>query len=156
MTKQKSKKQQYKIAAEAVEQQTASQLRQAIKLLKRLPNDFRDITPGSPDWEKFADITNRRKEMEKWANGPVLCLKEPNTAETMVLGQYKLIYIVGSDLQLVLKYALEQGCSWIYLPDEEPKVIAALNVLLSRFKYSCRVRGQIMSERTGRPIGVIH
>ena len=158
----KHKKQQQKITIEAVEQQTVRSLKRQIKLLKRLPNDFRDISPGSSDWEAFAEATGRRKEMEKWAAGPVLCLKEPNAAEKMVLVNVNVIGDRFTNTSLafsdwcVINIAVDNGYSWIYLPDEEPQVIAALNVILSRFEYNCRVRGQILSERTGKPIGLVH
>ena len=152
-----------------VEQQTVRELRQAVKLLKRLPKDFRDIEIGSRDWEAFAKVTDRRKEMEKWSSGPVLCLQEPNKAEEIILGKENITLFRSRHAPdwpstrfekewatIIYSAEFSRNCSWIYLPDEEPKVIAALNILLSRFEYNVRVRGQILSERTGRPIGIVH
>ena len=136
-------------------------LKKQIALLRRLPKDFRDMSPGSPDWEAFADITGRRKEMEAWSSGPVLCLAEPNKEELLVLGKENVRLFVGEwnftkDWYGLLQAAKQQNYSWLYLPEEELIVITSLNVLLSRFEYNVRARGQIMSERTNKPIGVIH
>lgn len=158
-----SKKQkQRKIVTQVADGESVRALKRKIKLLKRLPKDFRDLDPGSRDWEAFADITDRRKEMEDWANGPTLCLKEPNTAEKMILENIVWhinlddILDMNTNWYTVIEHACILKCSWIYLPDETFDVVAALNVILSRFGYNCRVRGQIKSERSGKPIGVVH
>ncbi len=143
-----------------VEQETVRSLKQKIKLLKRLPKDFRDIDPGSSAWEAFAKVTNRRKEMEKWAAGPVLCFGEPNEAEKMILSTIRHfaggLTFCKADWFILLSACENDKIVWIYLPDETPEVVTALNVLLSRFEYNCRVRGQILSERSGKPIGIVH
>jgi len=166
MTKRKSKKQQQAIATEVTEQQERRTLLRQIALMKRLPNDFRDIDPGSPDWENFADITDRRKEMTAWSNGPVIYFAELNEGEKMILGRpNKLIHYDGrfgnesdgrQNWQPIINTAnFVDKASWLYLPDEEGPVIEALNVLFSRFGYSIRARGPVLSERTGKLIGVV-
>lgn len=163
MAKRKPKRrEQQQIAEESVSSQERRKLQQQISTLKRLPKDFRDITAGTHDWEAFATITGRRKEMEAWDNGPILYFGELNESERMILGgPNKLLAIVGHkgfdaqswiDVLTVVTYA---KASWIYLPDEEPEIINALNILLSRFGFNIRAKGQLMSEHTGKPVGVV-
>lgn len=162
MAKKKSKRQQA-IATEVTEQQERRRLLRQIALMKRLPNDFRDIDPGSTDWENFADITGRRKEMTDWSNGPVVYFGELNEGEKMLLGgPNELIRITdynflgASNWVAVITFTEAVKASWLYLPDEEGPVVEALNVVFSRFGYNVRARGQVMSERTGYPIDVVH
>lgn len=163
----KSKKHQQAIATATIEQQERRKLLRQIRTLKRLPDDFRDIDPGSNDWEAFADITGRRKEMTDWSNGPVIYFGALNKFEKMILGRpnrlIKVIGCLGRDNGLttmnhfeIIQLAERQRASWLYLPDEVGTVIDALNVLFSRFGYNVRARGQVKSERTGKPIGVVH
>lgn len=160
MTK-RSKKQEV-IAEEAMEQQERQALLRQIRLLKRLPKDFRDLDPGSPDWEAFANVTGRRKEMEAWSGGPILCLAPLNKAEALVFRGEKVIdgttygEVWEKNFFRFLGYTEALEVSWLYLPDEETPVITALNLLLSRFGAGFRVKGQLLSERTGHPIGVVH
>jgi hypothetical protein len=170
MTKNKKKKDQKAIAEEVAQQITARKLRKLIKLLKRLPRDFRDIDPGSSDWEAFADATDRRKEMEAWSNGPVLCLEEPNEQEKRILGKIEMSTIsktvTGPTIKLTAFSAInwcelfflaqKNRVSWIYLPDEHGDFIKALNMVLSRMGACYRAKGQLLSERTGKPLGVVH
>lgn len=176
MTKRKKRKPQEEVAEEATQQQQRLKLQWAIATMRRLPKDFRDIDPGSKDWEDFANITGRRDEMTRWSNGPVLHLAPLNSGEKMILGGPNVLrpvselvlanqsrIQVGSLEELtpenwidVIQHAEMSGCSLIYLPDETLKVIVALNMLLSRFGFNVRVRGQVMSERTGKPIGIVH
>lgn len=181
MAKRKSKAKQTEIAEEAIEQQERKKLLRDIATLKRLPNDFRDITLGT-DWESFADITGRRKEMDAWSNGPIVYLAPLNKNEKMILGspnkllpikttsirsfQTMTIKVVmaddatvgalfnGSTWNAVLSWAAENAASWIYLPDEETPIVEALNTLFSRFGFNLRVKGQLMSAMTGKPVGV--
>lgn len=166
---------QTEIAEAVVQQQQRQKLKRQIATLKRLPNDFRDITLGT-DWEAFADATGRRKEMDKWWNGPVLLLAPLSKQEEMILGSpnqlwlaQELTKLTQTELEVsgvtkltsenwieVIQLAANRGCSWIYLPDEELPVITALNVLLSRFGYNVRVKGQLISEYSGHPVGVVH
>ncbi len=161
MTKRKSKNQQIVIATEVSEQQERRKLLRQIAIMKRLPNDFRDIDPGSTDWENFADITDRREEMTAWSNGIVIHFAKLNEHEKMVLSRPNKLLLydccLDDDWQHVINTAnLVDKASWLYLPDEAKPVIAALNVLFSRFGYNIRARGQVLSERTGQPIGVVH
>lgn len=176
MSKKKPKKHEQKqIAEEASQQQQRLKLKRQIVMLQRLPNDFRDITLGT-DWEAFADITGRRKEMDDWWNGPIVYLAPLNKHEEMILGSpNRLIPIselkmvnestikVGSLEKLtpenwveVIQHTSMIGASWIYLPDEESVVVDALNVLFSRFGYNVRAKGRLMSEYSGHPVGVTY
>ena len=176
MAKRKHKKQgeQAQIATEVSQQQQRLELRRQISLMKKLPKDFRDITLGT-EWEAFADITGRRKEMDDWYHGPVLHLAPLNEHEKMILGSPNKL-IAAKELAPIAEYyrkdwdeklstwnwisiiqsAEEAKCSWIYLPDEELPVITALNVLFSRFGYNIRAKGQLISEYSGKPVGVVH
>lgn len=180
MVKKKPKKHvQQQIAEEAMTTQARGKLKQQISTLKRLPKDFRDITAGTRDWEAFATITGRRKEMEVWDNGPILFLSPLNESEEGILGsQNKLVFAGGLsrlvegefeyenvegelkleqyNWMLIIRDAEEAGCSWIYLPDEVTEVISALNVLFSHFGYNVRAKGRLMSERSGKPVGVVY
>jgi len=136
-------------------------LKKQIALLRRLPKDFRDMSPGSPDWEAFADITGRRKEMEAWSSGPVLYVGKLNKEEELHFrDQRKVVQAEAAWTPTcwtgLLELADRCAFSWLYLPAEEPEFIDALNRILSRFGYSVRAMGQIMSERTNKPIGVVH
>jgi len=185
MAKRKTKKQskQTAIAAEVTEQQLRLKLRRQIALLKKLPEDFRDITLGT-EWEAFAEATGRQKEMNDWWNGPVLILAPLNQSEKSILGSpNKLLPIItatvrglqsvtvnvlsatvatanaqfnGSTWHCVLSWAAENNASWIYLPDEELPIITALNILFSRFGLNIRAKGQLISEHTGQPVGVVY
>lgn len=174
--KRKSKKhEQAEVATEASQQQQRLSLRRQIILLKKLPKDFRDITLGT-DWEAFADITGRRKEMNDWWNGPILCIGILSKSEESILGSpnrligaKELTKLTQTELETdsvlkltpenwikVVQLAEEMGCSWIYLPDEELPIITALNVLFSRFGFNIRAKGQLISEHTGKPVGVVY
>ena len=83
--KRKSKREQTEIAEAVSVQQQRQKLQRQIVLMKRLPNDFRDITLGT-EWEAFADITGRRKEMNDWWNGPIMCIGVLSKSEEMILG----------------------------------------------------------------------
>lgn len=176
-SKPKAKKQtQQVIAKEAVVSQEYLKLKRSIATLKRLPKDFRDIPAGTRDWEAFASITGRREEMEAWDNGPIIYLAPLNRHEEAILGsQNRLIPIaelkminqsvmkIGSLERLtpenwikVMEHAMVVGASWIYLPDEESRVVDALNVLFSRFGYNVRAKKRLMSEMSGQPVGVVH
>ncbi len=165
MAKRKSRVQQQAIAEETTEQQQRLKLTRQIALMKRLPKDFRDITLGT-DWEAFADITGRRKEMDAWYYGPVLYLAPLNESEKMILGSpNKLVPYWASGLKVelspenwigIIKHAEDIDCSWIYLPDEETLVIEAFNTLFSRFGSKLRAKGRLMSAMTGKPVGVVH
>ena len=131
-----------------------------IATLTRLPKDFRDITLGT-DWEAFADATGRRREMDAWDHGPVIYFGELNKHEKMILGSpNKLIHYdchLDDDWQSIINQAnFVEKASWIYLPDEELPIITALNVLFSRFSFNVRAKGRLMSEFTGKPVGVVH
>ena len=175
MTKKRRHGKQEEIATEVVQQQQRIKLKRQIATMKRLPKDFRDITLGT-DWEAFATITGRRKEMDDWYHGPVLCVGKLNESEKAILGSPNKL-VVATKLLRVTEKELEEGdvtaltpgnwfkviccaeaagCSWIYLPDEESIIIAALNVLFSRFSYNVRAKGQLISEHTGKPVGVVH
>ncbi len=165
MTKRRSKlnkREQQVIAAEVVVSQTYLKLKRQIATLKRLPHDFRDITAGTGDWEAFARITGRREEMEAWDNGPILYFSELNKHEEMILGSQNLLRCwqrdkFSSENWLnVIEHATHIKASWIYLPDEETEIINALNVLLSRFDFNVRAKGQLMSEMSGKPVGVVY
>jgi len=159
--KRKYKKQvQTEIATEATQQQEHLKLKHQIATLKRLPKDFRDITLGT-EWEAFADITGRRKEMEDWYHGPIVYFGELNEHEKMILGSpNKLIHCdchFDDDWQHIINTVnLVDKASWIYLPEEEAKVISALNILFSRFGSNIRAKGQLMSEHSGHPVGVVY
>lgn len=164
MVKRKPKKrEQHAIAEETTTSQACRTLRQQITTMKRLPDDFRDIAAGSGDWEAFATITGRRKEMEAWDNGPLIYFNELNKHEKMILGSSRTLVVMESHKSLtavswedVIKVAVAVEASWLYLPDEEAAVVAALNILFSRFGFNMRAKGQLMSERTGKPVGVVY
>lgn len=156
------KREQQTLAAETMATREHLLLRRQIATLKRLPHDFRDITAGTRDWEAFATITGRRKEMEVWDNGPILFFGELNEHEKMVLGSQNLLLHWQADpfstenWIAIIQHAAYTNCSWIYLPDEESKVVDALNTLFSRFGYNVRAKKRLMSEHTGKPIGVVY
>lgn len=159
----RNKQKQETIAKEVFEQQERIKLKKMIRLLERVPTDFRDIDVGSPDWEAFADATNRRKEMTDWANGLTICLEEPNKHEKMVLNEYFIpnLQCNFSHFRAINWFELLFTCqnrkaSWLYLPEEEGTVIHALNVFVSRAGTCYRIKGSILSERTGKRIGVVH
>jgi len=137
-------------------------LRAQVATLKRLPRDFRDLDPGGADWEAFAEATGRRGEMDKWLHGPVLTLEPLSEGERRFFADNRVYYsrewtvFERENWVDVLQQAESTGCSWVYLPREERNTIAALNVLLSRFEYNFRVRGQIRSAHTGHPVGVVY
>ncbi len=158
MAKKKKREQQQKIAEEVTAQKERRELKRQIALLKRLPKDFRDLDPGSPDWEAFAEITARRKEMEAWAAGPMYVFRPFNSHEAMVFKNEVIQSVLLWPLEgfKVLQAMSFCKASWLYLPDEELKVIIALNLVLSRCGVNFRARGQLLSERSGKPIGIVH
>lgn len=173
--KRKSKHEQTVIATEVSQQQLRLKLLRQIALLKRLPKDFRDITLGT-DWEAFADITGRREEMDRWYHGPIMCIGKLNQSEEAILGSpNELVGLkmleklspteleIGNVTELtsenwlkVIQLAEEMGCSWIYLPNEKSTVVDAFNIMFSRFGFNIRAKGQLISEHTGKPVGVVH
>ena len=163
MTKRKPKNPEQQAIAEAVTlSREHIKLKRQIATLKRLPHDFRDITAGTGDWEAFARITGRREEMEAWDNGPILYFSELNKHEEMILGSQNLLRQWQADpfsadnWIAIIQHAEHIDASWIYLPDEPTKLINALNVLLSRFGFNVRAKGQLMSEMSGKPVGVVY
>jgi len=173
--KRKSKHEQAEVAEAASQQQLRMKLQRQIRTLKRLPKDFRDITLGT-DWEAFATITGRRKEMDDWDHGPILIVGILNQSEESILGSpnrlvglKELTKLNQTELETesvfkltsenwfnVIQLAVEAGCSWIYIPDESSVVVDAFNVLFSRFGFNIRAKGQLISEHTGKPVGVVH
>lgn len=159
----KPSKQYQKVIAE---ESTTQRLKHQISRLRQLPEDFRDIAPGTKDWEDFAEITGRRKEMEAWCAGPALCLAPLSSSEERVLsspnelrefkGPGALECLSEENWAEVMQFAENTMCSWIYLPNESRGFVNALNVLLSRFGYNVRAKPQLMSERTGKPLGVVY
>lgn len=162
MAKRKPKakhKEQAEIAEAATQQQQRKKLQRQIATMKRLPKDFRDITLGT-NWEAFATITGRRKEMDKWYHGPIVYFGELNESERNILGSpNKLIHYdcrLDDDWQHIINTAnFVEKASWIYLPNEESTTIDALNVLFSRFGFNIRAKGQLISEYSGKPVGVV-
>lgn len=163
MTKRKPKEHvQQAIAEESVSSLERRKLRRQISTMKRLPNNFRDIVAGTHDWEAFATITGRRKEMDAWDNGPIMYFGKLNEHEEMIFGSQNRLVGIAKHKELnkeswvdVLTVAVSFEASWIYLPDEEPEVIRAFNVLLSRFGFNVRAKGRLMSEHSGKPVGVV-
>lgn len=181
--KKPSKKAQTEIAEAVSEQQQRLKLQRQIKTLKRLPEDFRDITLGT-DWEAFAKITGRRKEMDDWDHGPIMYLAPLNDHERMIMGSPNKLMAIKTEVSTwsdgcsskvmfatpttasatfnsktwhnILSWAEKNLVSWIYLPDEETKVIEALNVLFSRLGLNVRAKGRLMSEFSGQPVGVVY
>jgi hypothetical protein len=158
MPKKKKKQSQKQIAEAAFEQLERRRLQRQIKLLNRLPNDFRDIEVGSPDWEAFADATNRRQEMESWSNGLTICFEEPSKHEKRILGKIKLVDKPTTAWEWfgIFRTLSAFTASWLYLPEEEGPFIAALNVMFSRIGACFRARGPVLSEHSGKRIGVVH
>ena len=155
----KDKKKQLQIAAEVIEAEQLRRLRSDIKFLRRMPKDFRDITTGLVDWERFAAVTNRQEEMTKWSRGLVLCLEEPNDLEKRVLGKIRIFsqkIVLPRDWLLLFRIAEADCVSYIYLPNEEGEFIQALNIVLSRMGANFRIKGQLLSAHSGKPLGVIH
>lgn len=154
---------QRKVAEEVAQQQQIRNLKRKIALLKRLPKDFRDLVPGTIEWEALADASDRRKEMEAWAAGPVLCVGTLVDEDRRFFERagHEIGYTTSMGLSHESWIPLVQAAgngkySWMYLPDEDKVFVSALNVLLSRFGYNVRARGQLMSERSGKPLGVVH
>ena len=99
--------------------------------------------------------------MDDWDHGPVLYFGKLNKHEKMILGspneliQHEASKLTQENFYNIILYA-NTFASWIYLPDEELPVITALNVLFSRFGYNTRAKGQLISEYSGKPVGVVH
>jgi len=122
--------------------------------------------------------------MNDWWNGPILYLAPLNKSEEHILGDPNKLMAIKTESSIspngksskvsfatavganatfnagtwncILSRTEKNQVSWIYLPDEEPQVITALNILLSRLEYNIRAKGRLMSEFTGRPVGVVY
>jgi len=99
------------------------QLQERLALLKKLPEDFRDLEPGSYLWQVFwKEYPDQQEAMAKWSYGPVTCL-EGYTALTDIVEQ--------------IGHFDEAGYSFIEV--DEPKLLG-FNSILSHLGYNCRLR----------------
>lgn len=161
MTKKRKKDKSKEHLVVLAELKQVRDLRREITILKRLPKDFRDCPVGGVDWEAFADATGRRKEMDKWSNGLVAVFEKLNDLEIRFFGKERLWYFDPDQWTKQTWFTFLGTCeeaevSWIYLPEEEEYFINALNAILSRFGYNMRAKGQLLSEHTGKPLGVVY
>lgn len=154
---QRTRQQQKEIAEAALIQQ----LRRDIAFLNRTPNDFRDLVPGSVEWEHYANLTKRRKEMEDWSSGPMAYIHQLTDKERYY---YRGVTFVDctwftwepGNFEILCTRMRSGNISWLYLPEEDMSLVWALNTLFSRMKAPFRAKGQPMSESTGKPAGIVY
>jgi len=136
------------------------ELRKKIKLLRRLPKDFRDITVGSQDWLDFAKAMGPEKEneMHKWANGGVLSLAPLSHMEEVFFKDYEWVKVVEWDddwdsFFKTVSDAEADGASFVYAPQLPRGAVNGLNALASHCGLNLRFRAVLVDER-GRRLGI--
>lgn len=168
MTKRKKRpsKAEQEVIAEDVQKST---LKRQIARLHQLPDDFRDIMPGTKAWRDYGEILGykKQKEMEAWLRAPVLLASPLDKAEEKYFAGTKLqllpTNVLNTDhpeesflgLAAVITIAEEKGCSHIYLPTFSRTDATALNRILSKCKSNVRVKSQLVDEQ-GNPVGVVY
>ena len=98
-------------------------LQQRLQALQSLPNDFRDLEPGTFLWMFWWNEYPKSQEMmAKWAHGPIA-----------QLAPFDNLY----DLVDAIEEAERQGYSFI---ETANVALLGFNKVLSFFSYSCRLR----------------
>ena len=98
-------------------------LQQRLQALQSLPNDFRDLEPGTFLWMFWwNEYPESQEMMAKWAHGPVT-----------QLAPFSDLY----DLVDAIEEAERQRCSFI---ETENTSLLSFNKVLSFFSYNCRLR----------------
>lgn len=148
---------------EAFDALAVRELRAKISLLKRVPKDFRDIVPYSPDWRALAKVMGpeAEAEMTTWARGGVLTLAPINAMEKEVLNNVVdgcVEIETMEDLSGLLDdlgSVLLAHISFIYAPQFSSQAIKGLNWLCSHFGETYRFRGQLLGS-DGKALGVVY
>ena len=98
-------------------------LQQRLQALQSLPNDFRDLEPGTFLWMFWwNEYPESQEMMAKWAHGPVT-----------QLAPFDNLY----DLVDAIEEAERQGCSFI---EATNAALLSFNKVLSSLSYNCRFR----------------
>ena len=98
-------------------------LQQHLQMLQQLPNDFRDLEPGTPLWMFWwNEYPESQEMMAKWAHGPVT-----------QLAPFSDLY----DLVDAIEEAERQRCSFI---ETTNAALLSFNKVLSSLSYNCRFR----------------
>lgn len=143
-------------------------LKKIAKFLSRIPPDFRDIIPGSEDWQGLDQYggTDVRKHMWTWLHGPVLyaapitefefkyfeaqakgeiyAIVDPNTQEDIDKDE-----ICESLPALIewLEFANEENYSWFYVKGFNIGLVQAINKLCSQYNYTVRLHVELTNNK---------
>jgi hypothetical protein len=134
-------------------------LTQKLKLLKKLPDDFRDLVVGEKLWNERKSLYGPEEaiRMENWAKGKVALLLDEDITRsewwhlfgTPDMQDKSRAYVLESrclhkysldELLLVLKCLNEQNFSWLYIQLAPLEIVRALNTLLSAGQYTIRCK----------------
>ena len=154
MAKTKKEQQQEEIGDAVV----IGQLQRDIKILRKLPDDFRNLSPGSREWQEYERITGHTESMQNWLRGPVLILQPISKMEAKIwatspprkyfLHEQKIANVI--DLFCVITEAEESECSFVFLPEVTRKVIDAVNALCREYGCNVRAEGKFTNEKGER------
>lgn len=134
---------------------TIARLQEKIRILSHQPGDFRDLEPGSVDWNTYRDLIPQAHEgMDKWLTGPVMCYGlEPSEEELNILSQkhQKIGKMILHPQQIGIEEFIRTvtnldatGYSYIYLRGFPPGFDAWINYIASFFKLKIRAMHQFL------------
>jgi hypothetical protein len=135
-------------------------LREKIRLLKSLPNNYKDSEIGSQQWQDFSFCSTlaKQKEMQDWAKGPILILEPLTPKEAGVFEPRQLVmhptteraavHWIFADFLYITNYAAKFKVSHIYVPQLAKGIVHGLNLLASMHDDSFRWQGKLIFERT--------
>jgi len=131
------------------------ELRAQINALKRLPNDFRDIVPGTVPWTEYATLMpNSVAAMQTWLYGPVIYI-EIAEKEKLILGRHRLYYQSAlkepptklEDFWELFEEAELKDASHVYIRGLRGGVVRGVNQLLSQCNASFRFSLQLCDDQ---------
>ncbi len=137
------------------------ELQETVRNLSLLPKSFRDIQPGSEDWELYRKhIPESREEMDRWLHGSLMVYgKELSPFEERMFREtHRAIKKCIVDPALVDDEAFEttlstikaDDISFIYMKGWSSKMVMAVNYLASHFNWKFRAKQELTDEK-GHP-----
>lgn len=130
-------------------------LRKQLDILQKLPDDFRNIIPGTQQWMDFYEhIPERRETMDAWLQGTVIHCGPISQTEKHILGN-KRTYIYHhntlekesvEDMWDLILEANMLGYTLMYLRELPGGVVRALNTLCSHAQLNIRLHSALTNQ----------
>lgn len=143
-------------------------LKYKIRLLARLPDDFRNLIPGAQQWQDYAWAmgSEKAKEMNNWLNGPIFLTIPLTKAEAKYYNNWETKFHFLAPLYFPLtleKFTFETfkdlerlaqaaKCSFIYLPQFSNSFVSDLNKIATYQTLNFRWK-PLMVGLNNKPLG---